>query len=173
MNENVCIRKTYCDSTLCQIAKEQYTKKFEAVLTCTLPHQNEMLQAMKQIVANVPCSCDEATAQHADAIFMQRMEDAIGSFGDAIQFFRGISMCFRFTACKLSSTWWLLEMGVPRARKSQQGLCPGGSLCPGLCPGLLLASCPLRWVFHVPTVHWVSPSRKAKPCCSVDMLLCC
>ena len=75
---------------------------------------------MKQIVANVPCSCDEATAQHADAIFMQRMEDAIGSFGDAIQFFRGISMCFRFTACKLSSTWWLLEiaqspMGVPRA----------------------------------------------------------
>ena len=76
---NSITERSYCDSMSYRIAKEHYMKEFEAVLTCTLPHQNEMLQAVKQIVANVPCkcNCDEATAQRAQAIFMHRMEDAI------------------------------------------------------------------------------------------------
>ena len=64
---------------LYQHAHEQYTKEFEAVLFRTPPHQPAMLQAMKQFVANVACkySCDEATTQYAQAIFMHRMKDAI------------------------------------------------------------------------------------------------
>ena len=71
--------KSYCDPILYRYAHLQYTKEFEAVLFRAPPHQPAMLQDMKQFVANVVCkyNCDEATAQHAQAIFMQRMEDAI------------------------------------------------------------------------------------------------
>ena len=76
---NSITNKSYCDPILYHYAHLQYTKEFEAVLFRTPPHQPAMLQAMKQFVANVACkySCDEATTQYAQAIFMHRMKDAI------------------------------------------------------------------------------------------------
>ena len=66
---------------LYKLAREQYWKEFDTVLTSTVRNQNELLEEACQHVgpriARGQMYCDEATAEWARSIFRQRVEAAI------------------------------------------------------------------------------------------------
>ena len=78
--ESITERK-YCGPELYKLAKEQYRKEFDTVLTSTVRNQNALLEEACQYVGpritRGQVYCDEATAEWARSLFRHRMKKAI------------------------------------------------------------------------------------------------
>ena len=81
---NCITERRYCGRELYKLAREQYWKEFDTVLTSTVRNQNEMLGEVEKVcqivgprIGRGQVYCDEATAEWARSIFRQRVEAAI------------------------------------------------------------------------------------------------